>query len=310
MNAMRVTILGGAGGMGAWFARFFRANKYDVRIVDSRADTERVAEDLGVEFTRLDLLTADSARLKAALWDSEIVLVSVPIDSTGRVIERVGPLVAAGSLLMDVTSVKREPVAMMARCTRGEVEVLGTHPLFGPSATSLRGMPVIFVPVRTGPRYEQITDLFLRAGAKLEILSAAEHDELMAVIQGLPHFVLFSFGITLKELGLDVDRARHFMGPMYAVVLDFVGRLLHQDPRLYAEIQTNLEMQAVHEAFIATAVKLAELVSAQDTARIIQELEAAKAHFGDTESAMQDSDRIIEEKLNLSVGKNALPKKP
>jgi prephenate dehydrogenase len=308
MNAMRVTILGGAGGMGAWFARFFRANDYDVRIVDSSADTERVAEELGVEFTRLDLLTADSERLKAALRDSEIVLVSVPIDSTGRVIERVGPLVAAGSLLMDVTSVKREPVATMARCTREEVEVLGTHPLFGPSATSLRGMPVIFVPVRTGQRYEQITDLFLRAGAKLEILSAAEHDELMAVIQGLPHFVLFSFGITLKELGLDVDRARHFMGPMYAVVLDFVGRLLHQDPRLYAEMQTNLEMQAVHEAFIATAVRLAELVSAQDTARIIEELDAAKAHFGDTESAMRDSDRIIEEKLNLSLEKEALPK--
>jgi prephenate dehydrogenase len=171
-------------------------------------------------------------------------------------------------------------------------------------------MPVIFVPVRTGPRYEQITDLFLRAGAKLEVLSAAEHDELMAVIQGLPHFVLFSFGITLKELGLDVDRARHFMGPMYAVVLDFVGRLLHQDPRLYAEIQTNLEMQAVHEAFITSAKKLAELVSAQDTARIVEELEAAKAHFGDTESAMRDSDRIIEEKLTLSLRKNAVPPKP
>jgi prephenate dehydrogenase len=307
---MRVTILGGAGGMGAWFARFFGANKYDVHIVDSSANTARVAAELGVEFTRLDLLTADSARLKAALRDSEVVLVSVPIKSTSRVIERVGPFVAAGALLMDVTSVKREPVAMMTRCTREEVEVLGTHPLFGPSATSLRGMPVIFVPVRTGPRYELITDLFLRAGAKLEVLSATEHDELMAVIQGLPHFVLFSFGITLKELGLDVDRARHFMGPMYAVVLDFVGRLLHQDPRLYAEIQTNLEMQAVHEAFITTAVKLAELVSAKDTARIIEELEAAKAHFGDTESAMRDSDRIIEEKLTLSLRKNALPPKP
>lgn len=296
--------------MGAWFARFFRANTYDVHIVDSSAATERVAEDLGVEFTRLDLLTADSERLIAALRDAEIVLLSVPIDSTGRVIERVGPFVAAGSLLMDVTSVKREPVAMMVRCTREEVEVLGTHPLFGPSARSLHGMPVIFVPVRTGPRYEQITDLFLRAGAKLEILSAAEHDALMAVIQGLPHFVLFSFGITLKELGLDVDRARHVMGPMYAVVLDFVGRLLHQDPRLYAEIQTNLEMQAVHEAFITTAEKLARLVSAKDTARIIEELEAAKAHFGDTECAMLDSDRIIEEKLNLSLRKNAVPPKP
>jgi prephenate dehydrogenase len=302
---MRITILGGAGGMGAWFAQFFKANGYTVRIVDSSAETERVAGELGVEFARADLLTTDPERLKADFRDTDVVLVSVPIEITGRVIERVGPALHAGSLLMDVTSVKREQVAMMERSTRADVEVLGTHPLFGPSATSLSGMPIIFVPVRTGPLYEQIHDLFARNGAKLEILTAAEHDELMAVIQGLPHFVLFSFGIVLKDLGFDVDRARHFMGPMYAVILDFVGRLLHQDPRLSAEIQTNFELQEVHEAYIAAATRFAGLVAEGNVQGIIQELQAAKAHFGDTGSAMRDSERIIEEKLALVAKRNA-----
>lgn len=235
------------------------------------------------------------------------MLVSVPIDITERVIERVGPEVHKGSLLMDVTSVKKAPVAMMEKCTNEGVEVLGTHPLFGPSTKSLRGMPVVLVPVIKGAVYEKIYEIFARNGAKIEFLTADEHDEIMAVIQGLSHFVLFSYGITLKELGFDVDRARRFMGPMYGVVLDFVGRLLHQDPHLYAQIQTNLEMNRVHETFLAAATRLSELVSEGNTDAFIDEMRAAKRHFGNTEGAMRDSDRIIEEKINHSLQKNDVP---
>ncbi|MGC9444377.1 MAG: prephenate dehydrogenase/arogenate dehydrogenase family protein [Candidatus Methanospirareceae archaeon] len=308
---MRVTILGGAGAMGAWFARFFK-EQHDgvVRIVDVSDQTATVAGHLGVDYAVLDVLTADREALRAEFATANIVLVSVPIELTGRVIEQIGPALPSGSLLMDITSVKRTPMALMERCTAREVEVLGTHPLFGPSTKSLQGMPVIFVPGRTGQLYEQIRALYERNGAKITCLTAEEHDELMAVIQALPHFVLFSFGITLKDLGFDIVHAREFIGPMYAVVLDFVGRLLYQDPQLYAQIQTNLEMRTVHERFITAATRLAGLVAAGDVEAIVAELEAAKAHFGDTESAMRDSDRIIEEKVNLSLGKKVVPPKP
>ncbi|MBK5190367.1 MAG: prephenate dehydrogenase/arogenate dehydrogenase family protein [Methanosarcinales archaeon] len=300
---MRITILGGAGGMGGWFARFFKENNCDVRIVDISDNTEAVAKQLCVQFSTADILKMEPEALKEAFVDTDVVLVSVPIAITGRVIERVGPALHEGSLLMDVTSVKKAPVAMMERCTKEGVEILGTHPLFGPSAKSLHGMPVIFVPIRKGPLYEKIYGMFERNGAKIEFLTAEEHDEIMAVIQGLPHFILFSYGITLKNLDFDVERARRFMGPMYAVVMDFVGRLLHQDPYLYAQIQTNFEMHTIHESFLAAATRLSELVSEGNVDAIMGELQMAKRHFGDTASAMRDSDRIIEDKINLSLKK-------
>jgi prephenate dehydrogenase len=301
---MRITILGGAGGMGEWFARFFKANNFDVRIMDISDKTEALAKELGVQFSTADILKIETGALKDSFVDADIVFVSVPIAITGRVIERVGPALHEDSLLMDVTSVKKAPVEMMEKCTNEGVEILGTHPLFGPSAKSLHGMPVIFVPIRKGPLYEKIYDLFERNGAKIEFLTAAEHDEIMAVIQGLPHFILFSYGITLKNLDFDVERARRFMGPMYEVVMDFVGRLLHQDPYLYAQIQTNLEMSTVHEAFLAAAARLSELVSEGNADAIMEELRMAKLHFGNTASAMRVSDRIIEEKINLALRKN------
>ncbi|RZN43538.1 MAG: prephenate dehydrogenase/arogenate dehydrogenase family protein [Methanophagales archaeon ANME-1-THS] len=298
---MRITILGGAGGMGEWFARFFDNNDFDVRIVDITDNTEAVAKRLGVEFLVTDLLKLKPGAVRDALGDADIVLLSVPIAVTGGVIERVGPELHEGSLLMDITSVKRMPMAMMERWTNERVEILGTHPLFGPSAKSMRGQSVIFVPLRSGPLSERLYKLFVGSGAKVEFLTAAEHDQLFGVIQGLTHFILFSLGLTLRELNFDIERSRNFMTPMYEILIDFMGRLLHQDPQLYAEIQTNFEMHEIHKAFLRAAMRLSELVADRNLDEFMDELLKARRYFGNTERALIDSDRILEEKLKLSL---------
>jgi prephenate dehydrogenase len=87
---------------------------------------------------------------------------------------------------------------------------------------------------------------------------------------------------------------------MYAILMDFVGRLLHQDPHLYAQIQTNFEMGKLHEAFLAVASRLSTLIAEGNVDEFMEELRRAKRHFGNTERALMDSDRILEEKINLS----------
>ena len=281
--------------MGRWFANFFKECGVDVTIVDKSARTGKIATEIGVRHMEVDILR-DSV---GDVVDTDVLLISVPIDITGDVIERVGPEMRKGSLMMDITSVKKVPVEMMSRVTGEGVEILGTHPLFGPSAKSICGQTIIFVPVaeRVGALYRRVYKLFERSGAKIEILSAEEHDRLMSVLQGLTHFVLIAFGIALKELGFDVKRARAVMSPMYEILMDFVGRILHQDPRLYALIQLNFEMGEIHKTFLAVANRLHELIAASDIEGFIAEMRDAKAHFGDTERAMRDSDDVIEAKI-------------
>lgn len=316
---MKITIIGGAGGMGKWFAGFFKANGAEVRIVDKSEQTEAVARQIGVEFLKTDILGDEKEKEVAA---TEVLLVSVPIDLTSRVIERVGPRMPAGSLLMDLTSVKKAPVAAMERFASSGVEILGTHPLFGPSAKSLQGQTVILVPSTSrsgssglvslkglrgsrglrglrGSKSEKIAELFKSNGARIEVLTAAEHDEIMAVVQGLTHFILIAFGVALKDLDFEVARARRFMNPQFKIITDFVGRLLHQDPHLYATIQTNFEMGGIHEAFLTTASRLHELVLEGRVGELVKEMQEAKRHFGnaETERAFADSERVLEQKL-------------
>ena len=99
----------------------------------------------------------------------------------------------------------------MRRFTNEEVEVQGKYPLYGPSAKSVRGKTIIFVPLRKGTLYERVYGMFEGNGAKIEILTAEGHDEKMSVIHGLTHFVLIAFSVTLKNLEFDVGRARRFM---------------------------------------------------------------------------------------------------
>jgi len=298
---MRLTIIGGAGAMGRWFAAFFKANGAEVRIVDTNANTGEIAKRLGVRFSNTDVLK--EGKINGEILDADVVLISVPIDITARVIERVGPKMHAGSLLMDITTVKKMPVETMQRCTSAGVEILGSHPLFGPSTKSMQGQTVIFVPSRKGQLYKRLYELFVSTGAKIEFLTAAEHDEIMAVIQGLTHFVLISFGIALKNLDFDVAKSRKYMNPMVEILIDFVGRLLHQDPHLSALIQTNFEMGEVHEAFLSGANRLFELVSAGNVEEFMAETRMAVRHFGDTKRAQRDSDKIIEEQINRSLRK-------
>jgi prephenate dehydrogenase len=302
---MKVTIIGGAGGMGRWFAGFFKENGVEVRIVDKSEHTEEIATQIGVQFLNTDILKLIEGEVerKDEIVDTDVLLISVPIDITGRVIERLGLKMHDDSLLMDITSVKKMPIEMMDRFTNKGVEILGTHPLFGPTAKSMQGQTIVFVPSRKGPLYERMYGMFERNGARIEVLTAEEHDEIMSVILGLTHFILLSFGITLKNLDFDVERSRKFMSPMYEIIMDFVGRLLHQDPHLYAMIQTNFEMGKIQESFLTVANRLYELVSAGKVDEFMEEMREAKRHFGDTERAMVDSDRVIEEKINQTKSK-------
>ena len=297
---MLVTIIGGAGAMGGWFAKFFKQNGADVRIVDRSAKTPEIASSLGVDFMHVDILSQHCpSDITEDITDTDVLIISVPIDITCNVIEAVGKRMKDGTLLMDLTSVKREPVRKMLECTKDNVEILSIHPMFGPTAKSIRNQTVIFIEIsgRWGKLCDKIENIFERKGARIVFMSADEHDRTMAVIQGLSHFVLLSYGITLQNLNFNVEHARE-MSPLYEIFTDFVGRILHQDPELYANIQMNLDMKEIHEKFIAAAKMLSSSVLNKDEEKFKSVFLNARKHFGNTEKALKESDEIIEIKLN------------
>ncbi|WP_456472466.1 prephenate dehydrogenase [Methanocaldococcus sp.] len=273
---MKVSIIGGTDGLGKWIAKFLKSRGFDV-IVTGRdvAKGKRVEKELGVRFLNNNV---EAAKL------GDIVIISVPINITERVIKEVAPHVREGSLLMDVTSIKEIPAKAMEKYAKEGVTVIPTHPMFGPTAPSLERQVVILTPSEKHKKsewFEKLYNFLKREGARVYILKPEEHDRIMAIVQGLTHFSIISLASTLKELNVDIKKSRRFASPVYELILSLIGRIIGQNPYLYADIQMfNPRIEEIHNTFIGECKKISELVKNKDREGFVKIMKEAAKHFG------------------------------
>ncbi|MCX7635354.1 MAG: prephenate dehydrogenase/arogenate dehydrogenase family protein, partial [Syntrophales bacterium] len=217
------------GGMGAWFARFFRERGYEVTI-SGRHEGPRPAQ---------------LARL------CPVVVIAVPMGVTEEVIREVGPHLPPTSLLMDLTSLKAGPVAAMLACST--CEVVGLHPLFGPATPSLAGENVIVCPGRGIRGQSWITSLLENGGARVTVTTPERHDEMMAVVQGLNHFDTLVLGLTIRALAMAPEDWERFSTPAFRAKGELIKRLFAH-PELYLSlIRDNPHVLPLLERFVACA---------------------------------------------------------
>lgn len=207
----KVVIIGGQGQLGRLFGNLFSLSGYRV-------------ETLG---------QADWPRADEILHGAGLVMVAVPIDVTCQVIDRLGNL-PENCLLVDVTSVKSEPLTHMLAVHQGPV--LGLHPMFGPDVASLAKQVIVCCQGRDPAASQWLLEQMTIWGARLQQVEARAHDEAMTFIQALRHFATFAYGWHLSREQANIDRLLALSSPIYRLELAMVGRLFAQDPHLYADI--------------------------------------------------------------------------
>lgn len=168
----------GFGQFGRFMAQHL-ASFFDVTVCDN-AELRAEAEKNNVKWGNFETVTA-----------KEIVIFAVPLGSFEQVLSRAVPFLRADAMCFDVCSVKMEPLELMREILPETVEIIGTHPLFGPQSgrDGIENLRIAFCPVRT-TRSGEIRD-FLSDQLKLKVLekSPEEHDREMAHVQALTHFV-------------------------------------------------------------------------------------------------------------------------
>ena len=207
-----VVVVGGHGAMGRLLGDLFARSGYPVRVL---------GED---DWDRADDLMAGAG----------LVLVSVPIDRTAAVIDRLRGRVPADAVLADVTSRKAEPVAAMLAAHAGPV--VGLHPMFGPGTGSLAKQVVVRCAGRDGAAAAWLADQLRIWGATVVDVDPDEHDRAMALVQALRHFTTFVYGRHLQQEDADLAAMLAVSSPIYRLELAMTGRLFAQDPELYGDI--------------------------------------------------------------------------
>ena len=278
-----ILIVGGAGGMGLFLAKFLQKD-FEVSIYDINPEGRRISDEIGVNFS--DFSDEDE------IEDFDIVIISVPIDIAPKVIGEVSKKMGKNSLLMDTTSIKKGVVEVMREKGKN-IATIAAHPLFAPTFPDLKGQMIILIPIEERGWLSRVKNFLESKGAHVEISDAEEHDRMMSVIQSLTHFSNISLGATLKELDFDLRRSKRFTSPVYEVMLDMVGRILAQNPHLYASIQKNPYAKVVREKFIETCERLNDAIDRGDMDYFINEMREAAKHFGDPERSLKISEKLL-----------------
>ena len=251
-----VGIIGGLGQMGQWFGRFFTGQGLEVLIGEPG-------------------LTPTCPEVAAR---ADVVVISVPLHLTETVIAELAPYIRPEALLTDLTSLKQGPMAVMLEKFSGEVA--GTHPLFGPGEESLAGQNIVMCRGRGEKWFNWLHDLFVQAGARVEVTSPEEHDRLMSLVQGLTHFTLISLGTTFRRLDANINCMETLATPTFRAVYDQVYHLVNQNFPLYAHIQLlNPQNRITHAAFEEAVEQLRQIVLAGDADALVRVLEENQRYF-------------------------------
>ncbi len=114
---------------------------------------------------------------------ANLIILAVPIGRLRPLLRSIAPMVPRGALVVDVCSVKGEPIRWMKELLPRHADILGTHPLFGPDSASrsLDGKSIALCPVRIGrARLLRIERYLRKRGLNVARMNAREHDALMA----------------------------------------------------------------------------------------------------------------------------------
>ncbi len=238
---IRIGIIGGFGGMGRIFADLFRKEGYRV-LASGRTK---------------------GPDIPALAAQCQVIIVSVPIGSTREIIEKLGPHMKEDALLMDLTSLKTEPVKAMLQSS--PAEVIGLHPLFGPGVASISGYTICICPARGAAWLAWVKDILARHGAILIETTPERHDEMMALVQALNHLNSITMGMILSAWGVDLAELDRFATPIFHTKLDIIKEIFVNNPRLYAEIITlSPHISRIMELYSRVLSDLAALIKERD----------------------------------------------
>jgi len=286
----------GAGGMGLLFARLLLPGSHSLLLIDPLCSSDTTAtQDSAVldSFRRVlsrtqptwnVVMEADGegsieipdrvvplscvvpGEAADLVPDIDVLVLSLPFLDSESFTRSVKPYVHRlhpGALVVDTMSLKVAPLDVLEAVVPGEVDILGTHPMFGPAVNDVMGHVIATVlpgPHRLASRWRQwFTDTLVAQHLLLTPCSAPEHDRAMTYVQVLTHFVLLALARCIVRRNIDPAHLLPFRSPIFEPLIYLAARvavLAWESPETYSSIQHHAADPTIRTEFVAAAQEL------------------------------------------------------
>ena len=228
----------GLGLIGSSIARAARAYgaAREIAALDCSPQVMTRVRELGIA----DDASGDVAR---ALAGAGLVIICAPVGASGEIAEMIAPYLMEGAILSDVGSVKGAVVAQVAPHVPAGVDFVPAHPIAGTEfsgpdagfATLFQNRWCILTPpegVDAGA-VETLAGFWRRIGAKVESMSVAHHDAVLALTSHLPHLIAYNIVGTADDFG---DETRSEVIKFSASGFRDFTRIAASDPIMWRDI--------------------------------------------------------------------------
>lgn len=232
----RLTVIG-VGLIGGSFARAVRESGMVEQITGCGRDTTNLEKALA-----LGVIDDYSVDIKQAVKNADLVFIATPVGSFKNVLSQIKGKLKEGAIITDGGSTKRSVIdAAESVFNEPPVNFVPGHPIAGTEnsgveasfATLYQDHRVILTPLPyTDPKaLEVVSSLWESTGAKVIIMEAEHHDQVLAATSHLPHLLAFSLVNTLTTL----DEKQEIFDNAAGGFRDFT-RIASSDPDMWQDI--------------------------------------------------------------------------
>ena len=215
-----------------------------LRACGAVADICGMDRDPGVlaQAQTLNIIDRTETDLAQAVQGSELIVLGVPPTAIAGYCEQLAPLMKADQIVTDVGSVKGEVLRQIEACC-GSIPnwFVPGHPIAGTeqsgaasaSADLFCERHVVLTPQANTavPKLARVQWMWEQLGARVEQLSAEDHDAVFAGVSHLPHVLAYLL-IEVLNGQFEVAHLRRYAA---GGLLDFT-RIASSDPKLWSEI--------------------------------------------------------------------------
>jgi len=262
MTQKKITIIGGSGGMGKVFGRYFKHHGFDITIY--ARNTERlidVATEMGVNY---------EFSLERSVEQADIVMVTIPIKSTPEMIKKIGPYLKENALIFDITSIKKSVFEALEDLKNTfPVNCISLHPMFGPGIKDMKNYVMLVLKVGGTDKYEIIVkdllEIFRSDGLIITETSPDIHDKRVALTLGVPHMLNILFLNLLKNADEPLNELTKYTGTTFLLQKVFAESIIQREMEMFGEIQMeNQQFLAILEMFEKLVKKYRKSIENKD----------------------------------------------
>jgi prephenate dehydrogenase len=241
---MNVAIVGAAGKMGSWFARYFVQTGHEVTAFDVRP-----ARLQGVRSAK---------SVAECVMDADLAVVCVPVQLTPAMVKQCAASMKPGSAIAEISSVKHRTFAALKKVRH--LTTLCIHPMFGPGADQTRQLRMLVVPVRDrASELAAVQEAF--PGMSFKVLKdAGTHDRAIAAVLGMTYFVNAVFASMLAKE--KIAALKEVGGTTFALQSMLAESVMTDEPELIAALlRDNPHSARYIRRYLKDAQELSRLAS-------------------------------------------------